>query len=476
MYPDAPTVQRLALDLNSLLKGLVLKDLFSTSKYDVFFVFSNQIGIRLTFFQGIGLFRFPSVKNFPTTNRKAQFNAVHGQQLLAVRTHPGSRSFEMQFGNGNVLVFKLFGKFSNLIGYDFQNHQQQVFLPNFLKDSVKPYHTFINETSPEPMQVQKGSAMVYILNPTGNSFELSTEAQGTVHSVYSDMPSAINAFSDLYISSESFKERKKKHLELIEHRIRQKRKLLHQLQTALELLTSRKSYLETGHLIMANLHLLNTGMKEASLKDMYQDRWIPIKLKPELTPQQNAAWYYKKSKNEYREIEFRKNSIESLKHELARLEEKHRILLDLNHTKALREFEKQKQDTKSEASAASLPYLTCILEGFEIRIGKNARHNERLISEYASKNDLWLHVRDYSGSHVLIKNISNRKIPAPVIEAAASMAAYYSKARNHDWVTVIFTQRKYIRKPKGEDPGKVRVEKESSLLVKPSDSWLKALG
>jgi len=52
---------------------------------------------------------------------------------------------------------------------------------------------------------------------------------------------------------------------------------------------------------------------------------------------------------------------------------------------------------------------------------------------------------------------------------AAALAAYYSKARNSSKVPVLYTQVKYVRKPRKFPPGKVLVEREKQLMVKPAD-------
>jgi len=89
--------------------------------------------------------------------------------------------------------------------------------------------------------------------------------------------------------------------------------------------------------------------------------------------------------------------------------------------------------------------------------------------EYGYKDDLWLHAKDVSGSHVLIKYQAGKSFPRPVIEKAGQLAAYYSKNRHSTVCPVIYTEKKYVRKLKGAPPGTVRVEKESILFSNPAD-------
>jgi predicted ribosome quality control (RQC) complex YloA/Tae2 family protein len=103
-------------------------------------------------------------------------------------------------------------------------------------------------------------------------------------------------------------------------------------------------------------------------------------------------------------------------------------------------------------------------------VGKSASNNDELTLKVAQKNDLWLHAKGVSGSHVVIKNQNNKPFPNEVIHYAAQLAAYYSKSKGSAMVPVIFTPKKFVRKPKGANPGQVFVEKEELILVEPKIS------
>ena len=78
-----------------------------------------------------------------------------------------------------------------------------------------------------------------------------------------------------------------------------------------------------------------------------------------------------------------------------------------------------------------------------------------------------MHARDVSGSHVVIRGTQNGKVPEPILEYAATLAAAYSKNKNNSLVPVSYTLKKYVRKPKGLPPGKVIMDREEVILVKP---------
>jgi predicted ribosome quality control (RQC) complex YloA/Tae2 family protein len=106
--------------------------------------------------------------------------------------------------------------------------------------------------------------------------------------------------------------------------------------------------------------------------------------------------------------------------------------------------------------------------GFRIWVGKNAAGNDELTLKYSFKEDLWLHVKDVAGSHVIIKYQAGKKFPKDVIERAAQLAAYNSKRKNETLCPVVVTPKKFVRKRKGDPPGAVIVEREEVIMVVPA--------
>jgi len=101
-------------------------------------------------------------------------------------------------------------------------------------------------------------------------------------------------------------------------------------------------------------------------------------------------------------------------------------------------------------------------------LGRNDRENEWLVTRMAKKDDVWLHVKQMPGSHVLIRNPERKEqIPMPVLLAAAKLAAHFSKARNSSHVPVDYTWRKFVVRPKGTPTGFVTYSREKTLYVEP---------
>src|SRR5690606_19335956 len=96
------------------------------------------------------------------------------------------------------------------------------------------------------------------------------------------------------------------------------------------------------------------------------------------------------------------------------------------------------------------------------------RQNDDLTFHHAQKYDLWMHARGVPGSHAVLRLPNRDAQPQPlVLQRAAAIAAYHSKARGSSLVPVIVVPRKYVRKPRGAAPGAVAVEREEVLMVEP---------
>lgn len=243
---------------------------------------------------------------------------------------------------------------------------------------------------------------------------------------------------------------------------------------------------EFGHILMANLHVLEQGMKSAELFDFYQNEQIKIKLKPELNPQQNAEYFYKKQKK----LRSRSGHIEE---QIGRLEEEQASFLAVENefsempapgdlelgergldyalSKAMTAFSKKYHDLLVAGNPQRVdlkhPFHEYKKNGFGVFVGKNAKQNDRLTFQFSSKTDTWLHARDVTGSHVIIRNANNRDIPTDVLEFAAGLAAHFSKRKTEALVPVQYTERKYVRKVRDGHPGQVIVEKEKVVMVEP---------
>lgn len=238
----------------------------------------------------------------------------------------------------------------------------------------------------------------------------------------------------------------------------------------------REKYRIYGDLIMANLYDISKGMSVCRLVDLYDEQMkeVEIPLDKRLTPTQNAQRYYK----EYRKLDTAEKKLAQL---ISQGEEEF-IYLDSvldALTRATTEGEiaelreelvrqgyAKRHDTKAKPPKALPPLKFVTPEGFVIRVGRNNTQNDRLTCKEAEKEDMWLHTKDITGSHVII-SAEGRQIPDSVILTAARLAACYSKGRESSQVGVDYTPVKYVKKPGGAKPGMVIFTSNKTVYVTP---------
>jgi predicted ribosome quality control (RQC) complex YloA/Tae2 family protein len=117
------------------------------------------------------------------------------------------------------------------------------------------------------------------------------------------------------------------------------------------------------------------------------------------------------------------------------------------------------------------PYRTEHHEGYEILVGKGDDRNDTLTFGVAEPRDFWLHVSGVPGSHVVVRNPENLDaLPRPVLETAAALAAWHSKARGaRGKVEVHVCRVADVSKPRGFAPGEVRLRRWDAVKVYPRD-------
>jgi predicted ribosome quality control (RQC) complex YloA/Tae2 family protein len=240
----------------------------------------------------------------------------------------------------------------------------------------------------------------------------------------------------------------------------------------LEEVLDKPGYNQLADILMANMHQIPPHAKEVALFNFYTNENIKIPLKSHLSPQKNAENLYRKSKNQKIELEQLEASIKQKEGELKEAESQLAEIASAEDIKAIKKLIKQNPQKERQQVELKVPYKKFEFGGFTILVGKGARENDELTLKYAKKNDLWLHAKDVTGSHVVLKQQSSKPFPQAVVEKAAQAAAFYSKRKSDSLSPVIVTPKKFVRKPKGLPPGMVHVDKEDTILVKPEAWWI----
>ena len=185
------------------------------------------------------------------------------------------------------------------------------------------------------------------------------------------------------------------------------------------------------------------------------------------------------------EFEFEPAEAEELVYRLNELESSLNMAKDLKDLKDLKvflepildqdggkkrrisDFNDTALDKKTAKTPAGIRFFR-LDEGWDVMVGKTDKANDHLTRDIAGPEDIWLHVYNAPGSHVVLKNPRRLEtVPFDILKKAACIAAFFSRQKNEDKVLVCYTRKKFVRKPKGMKPGQVLVERQKTLLVKP---------
>ncbi len=238
-----------------------------------------------------------------------------------------------------------------------------------------------------------------------------------------------------------------------------------------------RQYKKIGELLQINLDQLKKGMTEVTLDDIYVEpqRPLTVKLEAALSPTENAEAYFKKHRKGREGLELLKRRLEVSRSELALWEKIQQELAD-NFEPAQAKYEQELQSIAPQGTAARqavtvrLPYREYRLStGVRIFVGRDGSDNARPTFAFARPYELWFHAQQCPGSHVVLKFPDKSFEPSKrEIEETAGIAAFFSKAKKDSLVPIIYTQRRYVRKPRKAKPGLVTVEREKSVMVPPT--------
>jgi predicted ribosome quality control (RQC) complex YloA/Tae2 family protein len=236
-----------------------------------------------------------------------------------------------------------------------------------------------------------------------------------------------------------------------------------------------------GDLLLANIGTAKRVLDKVSITDYFSDNTplIELDVAEHLSLPEAAAAYFSRYTKAKRAIEEISARLLQLNQELAELVERRskiEAVIATRDLEALRSFvEKKTAPSGSGGKQKAPPALTGMRrysssDGYEVIVGRSARDNDRLTFRVARPNDLWLHAGDYPGSHVIVRNSSRVEIPHRTIIEAAQLAAKFSQAGNDSKVTIHYTRRKFLSKPKGAAAGLVRMTNFKTITVEPGEN------
>ena len=240
-----------------------------------------------------------------------------------------------------------------------------------------------------------------------------------------------------------------------------------------------------GDLITSNLYRMKRGESRLVTEDFYQEDCpqVEIPLDPLLTPQENAAKYYKRYTKAKTAERYLREQMEIARRDLEYLES---VLQEINQAETeqdfldireeLREsgFLRQQGKGKKLPKRPDKPREFCTSSGFRVLVGRNNRQNDRLTLKDAGPRDLWFHTQKIHGSHVILFT-QGREVDDDTIVEAAKLAAWFSQARESGNVPVDYTPLKFVKKPAGARPGMVIYTTCKTVNVTPEESIVQQL-
>lgn len=253
-----------------------------------------------------------------------------------------------------------------------------------------------------------------------------------------------------------------------------------------------ESYRNKGELLIANLYRLKEGMAEALVEDYSLDppQTIAIALDKNRTPAANAQMLFKKYHKKKSAYDNAHLHLEACQEERRYLENVEGLLQNCTEEQEIQEIRQElaeegylkfgraaaankskgRKGRPSSKPALSAPLKFQSSDGYEILVGKNNKQNDQLTLRTAAAGDLWFHVKNAPGSHVILRTAAQGGKETPqALQEAAILAATYSSAKRSSKVAVDYTKVKHVKKAPGAKPGMVYYTDYRTIFVEPKE-------
>jgi predicted ribosome quality control (RQC) complex YloA/Tae2 family protein len=244
-------------------------------------------------------------------------------------------------------------------------------------------------------------------------------------------------------------------------------------------------YKDKADLLMAYLHEWKIGMQFIALPDFETGQPVTIPLEADKNAIQNAQKFYKQHQKLKRARIAVKPLLDEVNSEIEYLEQVEAAITQIDNYQNLEDIENleeireeliqqkyledlgYRRSNTNESSRINF-YRYQTPNGFEVLVGRNNRQNDQLTFRVAGDYDLWFHAQEIPGSHVLLRLNPGAAAEENDLQFTANLAAYHSRARQSDQVPVIYTQPKYVYKPKGAKPGIAIYKQEIVIWGQPT--------
>ena len=515
-------LRRLAHLWGESLPGAMVKDAWCHASGELMIVVQHDakdIAISfLTHMPIVGAFQRKQASR-PRRNTKSLFLALRQQSITAARIASGDRILTLDFTGGLQLHACLYGSRANILLTDqtgrllesfrkgapsefpeprgavepvtlgeflqhwdglqgdivqklrrvyvrfSKDHAEQVIKTAKSHDPMTPVHIYeaAQQLHLRLLQAQ-GPLYVYPHPLTASVIPLTTKASNEVE-VFADFDEGVCGYAQRLLAERAYRTQYEPLRKNLIRRLDKAQRSADQMKHEINRPSRADDYESMGHLLMASPPF-SPGESITELEDVFHPgRKVKIPLDPQLNSIQNAEKYYAKA----RKARLSRSHLDAL---IQRAESTvtslHEELQGLEKTKTYKDL-KAFQKTHAKSSGTNQPFRRyCLASNYEVWVGRNAKENEALTLRHARPFDLWLHARGVSGAHTVLRLPKRDANPSQyLIEQAASIAAWHSKARTSSLAPVIVTPRKYVQKRRGAPLGEVSVTRESVVMVEP---------
>lgn len=393
---------------------------------------------------------------------------LEGAKIAKVVQPQGERILEFYFETYNelsekiylCLAIELMGKHSNIVLYNYDTNV-----------IIGCAHNVGSDKSRE-RELIGGLPYAYPLRQNNRNFSgLSTMLEGQT---------SVNDFIDNHFATmqeqEKVKNIKSKLLTIIKAKIKKNNVALEKIKK--QSTTSEKAdlYRKKGDLIMANLFHNKDFSSFIEIIDYESNSQVKIELDEKTTLKENANKFFKlyskaktsnlKSQEMIDNVKIDQEYFEQI---LYSIEEAQTLsdLLEIQEELGIGEKQigKKGKNEKSDKGKTSISPLIINHPPFTIYVGKNNKQNDYIVSKLSRDEDIWFHVHNCAGSHVLLRVEAGQEITDEIIFECAKLAKEYSSAKNSSKVGVIYTKRKFLKKPSGANLGYVIYKNEKEIIV-----------
>lgn len=350
------------------------------------------------------------------------------------------------------LAFELMGKHSNVVLYNYDTNIILGCAHNIGAEKSRARELY--------------GGIPYIYPPKQISTEKSWTSLLEVETVKTTVNDMIDEYYANFIAQDKFKSLKSQYGTIISQRLKKINKSLKQIEHQIQTSSDCDKYRLRGDLIMANMYNLKDYSTSISVYDYENEKQITIELDGLKTLKENANKFYKQYNKCKTSINKLSELLEAYRINKSNLEQiKYSIDCSANVNDLLEisdeVLEPEKKSTKPSKSSLEPMKLDLGQETW-IYIGKNNKQNDYIVSKLASDEDLWFHTKDCAGSHVLLKT---QKVTDELILKCAKLAKEYSSASVSSKIGVIYTMRKYLRKPPKAALGYVTYKNEKEIII-----------